>query len=79
MEDRRRQSVAFENVVKEMLKYLEHSEELKVAASGSAGERFGGVGKKMSGHNTGNTNAEQKTRHIQKCDRRQAQSAKQSK
>ena len=30
MEDRRRQSVAFENVAKEMLKYQENSEELKV-------------------------------------------------
>ena len=30
MEDRRRQSVAFENVAKEMFKYLENSEELKV-------------------------------------------------
>ena len=30
MEDRRRQSVAFENVAKEMLNYLEISEELKV-------------------------------------------------
>ena len=30
MEDRRRQSVAFENVAKEMLKYLENSEDLKV-------------------------------------------------
>ena len=30
MEHRRRQSVAFENVAKEMLKYQENSEELKV-------------------------------------------------
>ena len=30
MEDRRRQSVAFENVAKEMLKYLEYKKELKV-------------------------------------------------
>ena len=30
MEDRRRQSVAFENVAKEMLRYLVNSEELKV-------------------------------------------------
>ena len=30
MEDMRRRSVAFENVAKEMLKYLENSEELKV-------------------------------------------------
>ena len=30
MEDRRRQRVAFENVGKEMLRYLENSEELKV-------------------------------------------------
>ena len=30
MEDRRRQSVVFENVAKDMLRYLENSEELKV-------------------------------------------------
>ena len=36
-------------------------------------ERFGGVGKKVSGHKSGNTNAEQKTGNISKCDRRQAQ------
>ena len=30
LEDRRRQSVAFKNVAKEMLKYQENSEELKV-------------------------------------------------
>ena len=29
-------------------------------------ERFGGVGKKVSGHKSGNTNAQQKTRNIQK-------------
>ena len=33
MEDRRRQSVAFENVAKEMLKYLENSQELKVGST----------------------------------------------
>ena len=31
---------------------------------GCAVERFGGVGKKVSGHKSGNTNAEQKTRNI---------------
>ena len=33
MEDRRRQSVAFENVAKEMLRYLENSGELEVGIS----------------------------------------------
>ena len=31
---------------------------------GCAVERLGGVGKKMSGQESGNTNAEQKARHI---------------
>ena len=46
-------------------------EEVYVASwAGCAVERLSGVGKKMSGHESGNTNAEQKTRNIQKCDRR---------
>ena len=40
-------------------------------------ERFGGVGKKVPGHKSGNTNAEQKTRKYikTKCDRKQGQNA----
>ena len=46
---------------------------------GCAEERLGGVGKEVSGHKSGKINAEQKTRNIQECDLRQAQSAQQSK
>ena len=45
----------------------------QLGKEGCAVERFGGFGKKVSGHKSGHTNAEQKTRYIKKCDRRQAQ------
>ena len=102
MEDRRRRDVAFENLAKEMLRYLENSKDVKVCITElqeqlggtctnwytlqqvaqlarnemkkmgqkvfeifwCAVERFGGVGKKVSGRKSGNTNAEQKTRNM---------------
>ena len=36
----------------------------EVGQRGGAVERFGGVGKKVSRHKSGNTNAAQKTRNI---------------
>ena len=102
----------FENLAKDMLRYLEDSEDVKVGITelqeqlevpvqigtilkqvaqqarndiskgfcnllarrrvtksqlgkvGCAVERFGGAGKKVSGHKSGNTNAEQKGRNI---------------
>ena len=47
--------------------FWQEEEELCIASWGKVGfavERFGGVGKKVSGHKSGNTNAEQKTRNI---------------
>ena len=43
-----------------------------------AAERLSRLGKKMSRHKLESTDAEQKTRNIPECDRRQAQSARQS-
>ena len=37
MEDRRRRTVAFVNLAKEMLRYMENSEEVKVGYHGTAG------------------------------------------
>ena len=45
---------------------------------GGAAERLSRLGKKMSRHKSGNTDAEQKIRSIPECDRRQAQSERQS-
>ena len=57
----------------------EEKKKSQLGTVGCAVERFGGVGKKMSRQKSGSTNAEQKTRNILKCDRTQAQNAKQSK
>ena len=40
----------------------------QLGKAGCAVERLGGVGKKVSGHESGNTHAEQKTRNIPECD-----------
>ena len=55
-------------------------EEEEEEEEGSWARRLSRLGKKMSGHKSGNTNAEQKTFFFffRKCDRKQAQSARQS-
>ena len=46
---------------------------------GRTAERSGGIGKKVSKHEAGDTRSERKTRHIIKHDGRQAEVAEQSK
>ena len=115
MEDRRRRRIAFENLDKGMLRYLDNSDVAKVGitelqervevplqfgipiqqvaqlARSESGQKIFEViwqeeelciarweaqrkglsrlGKKRSRHESGNANAEHKTRHIPKCDR----------
>ena len=109
-EERQRRRIAFENLAKGMLRYLDNSNGVKVGITelqeraevplqderkwpkyvrkilarrgrimycqlgqmGGAAERLSRLGKKMSRHKSGNTDAEQKTRHFPECDRRQA-------
>ena len=123
MEDRRRRRIAFESLAKEMLRYLDISDDVKVGITelqerlevpvhigisiqqvaqqaiiendqkmfevfwqeeeeiciaSCAAETLSRLGKKMSRHKSGNTDADQKTRNIPECDRKQAQSARQS-
>ena len=41
---------------------------MPLGQQGCAAERSGGAGKKMAGHKSGKTSAEQKTRNIYDCD-----------
>ena len=84
MEDRRRRRIAFGDLAKGMLRYRDNSDDVKMGIAElqdrlevlvqiGAAERLSQFGK-MSRHKSGNTNAEQKTRNIPKCDRWQVQS-----